>query len=103
MMFSRYIALGDSMSIDLYPALDAGEIDIAVALERRVDAGAIAPLGAASMAVGMSVLTSIGYSMKAGSDLGPNSQISATRAKARLAPRAANSTDAHHAQIRRRL
>jgi len=36
MNFSRYIALGDSMSIDLYPALDAGEIDIAVALERRV-------------------------------------------------------------------
>ncbi|MCY7380962.1 MAG: hypothetical protein LH467_16700, partial [Gemmatimonadaceae bacterium] len=28
--FSTYIALGDSMSIDLYPALDAGEIDVAV-------------------------------------------------------------------------
>ncbi len=49
MTFARYIALGDSMSIDLYPALDAGEIDVAVALERRVDAGAIAPLGAASL------------------------------------------------------
>ncbi|MFL5561435.1 MAG: GDSL-type esterase/lipase family protein [Gemmatimonadaceae bacterium] len=45
----RYVALGDSMSIDLYPALDAGEIDVAVALERRVDAGKIAPLGAASL------------------------------------------------------
>jgi lysophospholipase L1-like esterase len=45
----RYIALGDSMSIDLYPALDAGETDVAVALERRSDAGAIAPLGAASL------------------------------------------------------
>jgi lysophospholipase L1-like esterase len=47
--FARYVALGDSMSIDLYPALDAGEIDVAVALERRVDAGAVAPLGAASL------------------------------------------------------
>ena len=47
--FTRYVALGDSMSIDLYPALDAGEIDVAVALERRTDAGAIAPLGAASL------------------------------------------------------
>ena len=45
----RYVALGDSMAMDLYPALDAGEIDVAVALERRVDAGAIAPLGAASL------------------------------------------------------
>jgi lysophospholipase L1-like esterase len=45
----RYVALGDSMSMDLYPALDAGEIDVAVALERRPDAGAIAPLGAASL------------------------------------------------------
>lgn len=47
----RYVALGDSMSIDLYPALDAGEIDVAVALERRVDAGTVAPLGAASLFV----------------------------------------------------
>jgi lysophospholipase L1-like esterase len=47
----RYVALGDSMSIDLYPALDAGEIDVAVALERRVQAGAVAPLGAASLLV----------------------------------------------------
>lgn len=44
-----YLALGDSMSIDLYPALDVGEIDVAVALERRVEAGSIAPLGAASL------------------------------------------------------
>ena len=47
--FSEYIALGDSMSIDLYPALDAGETDVAVALERDVHAGAIAPIGAASL------------------------------------------------------
>jgi len=45
----RYIALGDSMSIDLYPALDAGEIDVAVALERVSTAGRVAPLGAASL------------------------------------------------------
>jgi lysophospholipase L1-like esterase len=37
------------MSIDLYPALDAGEIDVAVALERDVTAGSVAPLGAASL------------------------------------------------------
>jgi lysophospholipase L1-like esterase len=37
------------MSIDLYPALDAGEIDVAVALERDVNAGSVAPLGAASL------------------------------------------------------
>ena len=36
---TRYIALGDSMSIDLYPALDAGEIDVAVALERVTHGG----------------------------------------------------------------
>lgn len=47
--FSTYVALGDSMSIDLYPALDAGEIDVAVALERDVTAGNVAPLGAASL------------------------------------------------------
>ncbi len=47
----RYIALGDSMSIDLYPALDAGEFDVAVALERRVEAGMVAPLGATSLLV----------------------------------------------------
>jgi lysophospholipase L1-like esterase len=46
---SEYVALGDSMSIDLYPALDAGETDVAVALERDVHAGAVAPLGAASL------------------------------------------------------
>ena len=37
------------MSIDLYPALDAGEIDVAVALERVSTAGRVAPLGAASL------------------------------------------------------
>jgi lysophospholipase L1-like esterase len=47
--FTRYVALGDSMSIDLYPALDAGEIDVAVALEREPAAGRVAPLGAASL------------------------------------------------------
>lgn len=48
-MFSQYIALGDSMSIDLYPALDAGETDVAVALEWDAAAGQVAPLGAASL------------------------------------------------------
>jgi lysophospholipase L1-like esterase len=47
--FGSYVALGDSMSIDLYPALDAGEIDVAVALERDATAGNVAPLGAASL------------------------------------------------------
>ena len=47
--FTAYVALGDSMSIDLYPALDAGETDVAVALERVPEAGAVAPLGAASL------------------------------------------------------
>jgi lysophospholipase L1-like esterase len=47
--FTSYVALGDSTSIDLYPALDAGEIDVAVALERDVTAGNVAPLGAASL------------------------------------------------------
>jgi lysophospholipase L1-like esterase len=47
--FARYVALGDSMSIDLYPALDAGEIDVAVALERVASAGAVAAIGAASL------------------------------------------------------
>jgi lysophospholipase L1-like esterase len=47
--FSHYIAVGDSMSIDLYPALDAGEIDVAVALERDAAAGRVAALGAASL------------------------------------------------------
>ena len=37
------------MSIDLYPALDAGEIDVAVALERDATAGRVAALGAASL------------------------------------------------------
>lgn len=37
------------MSIDLYPALDAGEIDVAVALERVAAAGQVAPIGAASL------------------------------------------------------
>ena len=47
--FTRYIALGDSVSIDLYPALDAGEIDVAVALERDASVGRVAPIGAASV------------------------------------------------------
>lgn len=47
--FSSYVALGDSMSIDLYPALDAGEIDVAVALERDPHAGSVARIGAASL------------------------------------------------------
>jgi lysophospholipase L1-like esterase len=47
--YTQYIALGDSMSIDLYPALDAGEIDVSVALEWDSNAGAVAPLGAASL------------------------------------------------------
>src|SRR5688500_4493956 len=49
MSFSHYIALGDSMSIDLYPALDAGATEVAVALEWNSRAGAVAPLGAASL------------------------------------------------------
>lgn len=49
MEFKQYIALGDSMSIDLYPALDAGETDVAVALEWNARAGTVAPLGAASL------------------------------------------------------
>ena len=49
MNFTQYIALGDSMSIDLYPALDAGETDVAVALEWDARAGNVAPLGAASL------------------------------------------------------
>lgn len=49
MDFTHYAALGDSISIDLYPALDAGETDVAVALERVSSAGRVAPLGAASL------------------------------------------------------
>ena len=37
------------MSIDLYPALDVGETDVAVALEWDAHAGEVAPLGAASL------------------------------------------------------
>jgi len=48
-LFAQYVALGDSMSIDLYPALDAGETDVAVALEWDARAGTVAPLGAASL------------------------------------------------------
>ncbi|MHB0949959.1 MAG: GDSL-type esterase/lipase family protein [Gemmatimonadaceae bacterium] len=47
--FEEYIALGDSLSLDLYPALDAGQTDVAVALERVERAGETAPLGAASL------------------------------------------------------
>jgi hypothetical protein len=49
MPFQHYLALGDSMSVDLYPALDAGETDVAVALERDPSVGRVAPLGAASL------------------------------------------------------
>ena len=49
MELAHYLALGDSVSIDLYPALDAGATDVAVALERLPDVGAVAPLGAASL------------------------------------------------------
>lgn len=49
MNFAHYLSLGDSMSMDLFPALDAGETDVAVALERVPSAGAVAPLGAASL------------------------------------------------------
>jgi lysophospholipase L1-like esterase len=37
------------MSIDLYPALDVGEVDVAVALERLPTVGGVAPIGAASL------------------------------------------------------
>jgi lysophospholipase L1-like esterase len=47
--YREYVALGDSHSIDLYPALDAGKADVAVALERVEGAGVVAPLGAASL------------------------------------------------------
>jgi lysophospholipase L1-like esterase len=45
----HYVALGDSVSMDLFPALDAGETDVAVALERASSAGRVAALGAASL------------------------------------------------------
>jgi hypothetical protein len=47
--FREYVALGDSYSIDLYPALDAGRTDVSVALERVETAGTVAPIGAASL------------------------------------------------------
>lgn len=37
------------MSLDIYPALDAGKTDVSVALERVESAGTVAPLGAASL------------------------------------------------------
>ncbi len=49
MTYRDYIALGDSFSGDLYPALDAGATSVAVALEREPRAGDLAPLGAASL------------------------------------------------------
>lgn len=49
MSFSHYVALGDSMSSDLYPALDAGATEVAVHLEWNASAGDVAPLGAASL------------------------------------------------------
>ncbi len=48
-LFTHYVALGDSVSADLYPALDAGDMEVAVALERRPRAGAVGKLGAASL------------------------------------------------------
>jgi hypothetical protein len=47
--YREYVALGDSHSIDLYPALDAGRTDVSVALERVESAGTVAPIGAASL------------------------------------------------------
>lgn len=47
--FREYVALGDSYSIDMYAALDAGKTDVSVALERVEGAGTVAPLGAASL------------------------------------------------------
>jgi hypothetical protein len=47
--FRESVALGDSYSIDLYPALDAGRTDVSVALERVESAGTVAPIGAASL------------------------------------------------------
>jgi hypothetical protein len=47
--FREYVALGDSYSIDLYPALDAGRTDVSAALERVESAGQVAPIGAASL------------------------------------------------------
>ncbi|MDB4916700.1 MAG: lipolytic protein family [Gemmatimonadetes bacterium] len=47
--FTHFVALGDSLSIDLYPALDAGATDVAVALERDPTAGNVEPIGAASL------------------------------------------------------
>lgn len=49
MNFHEYIALGDSFSSSLYPALDAGAVGVAVALERDAQAGDLAPLGAAAL------------------------------------------------------
>ena len=47
--FAEYLALGDSFSSDLCPALDAGATSVSVALERLPAAGELAPLGAASL------------------------------------------------------
>jgi lysophospholipase L1-like esterase len=47
--YKEYVALGDSYSIDLYPALDAGKTDVSVALERVESAGTVAPIGPASL------------------------------------------------------
>lgn len=49
MSFAHYVAIGDSMSMDLYPALDVGATAVAVALERLSEAGEVAPVGAASL------------------------------------------------------
>jgi hypothetical protein len=47
--YKEYVALGDSMSLDIYPALDAGRTDVSVALERVETAGTVAPIGSASL------------------------------------------------------
>lgn len=49
MSYSHYVALGDAMSSDLFPALDAGATEVAVNLEFNAAAGDVAPLGAASL------------------------------------------------------
>ena len=49
MTFREYVALGDSFSSNLYPALDAGATSVEVALEREARAGDLAPLGAAAL------------------------------------------------------
>ncbi|HVZ76715.1 MAG TPA: GDSL-type esterase/lipase family protein, partial [Gemmatimonadaceae bacterium] len=49
MHYEHYVALGDSYTSDLFPSLDLGLMDVAVALEREQRAGELAPVGAASL------------------------------------------------------